>query len=63
MNDFTDGNSNSFIESASWADDVRNKGSVIETNWHFINQVYDLDGSEVKSKTLENIIDAFENID
>lgn len=37
FNDFTDGRSNSFMEAAVWADDIKEYGATIFDNYHFTN--------------------------
>jgi len=41
---FTFNLSNSFIESAVWADDIKNVGWNFWDNWHFTNRPYDPSG-------------------
>jgi len=40
----THGDSNSFIESACWADDIRDFYMDAMTKWHYIDQPYNYDG-------------------
>lgn len=37
LNGFTDGRSNSFMEAAVWADDIKEYGATIFDNYHFTN--------------------------
>jgi hypothetical protein len=34
----TDGNSNSFVEAAVWADDIKETGMNYLNNWHFTDR-------------------------
>jgi hypothetical protein len=38
MNPLTDGNSNSFVESAVWADDIKEPGMNFMDDWHFTDK-------------------------
>ena len=40
----THGLSNTFVDSACWADDLKTYGFDLAFNWHFINHPYNLDG-------------------
>jgi len=44
MNPLTDGKSNTFVEAAVWADDIKEKGTNYMDNWHFTDKPINNDG-------------------
>jgi hypothetical protein len=38
LNDLTDGKSNSFVEAAVWADDIKETGTNFLDNWHYTDR-------------------------
>jgi len=44
FNKLTDGRSNTFVESAVWADDIKNNGATLFNPYHYIDRIYDPDG-------------------
>lgn len=65
LNPLTDGRSNSFIESASWPDDIKAPGMYFWNKWHFIDKVLNpngLEDSAVMEDFNTNIIFALQNV-
>jgi len=46
FNSLTDGKSNSFVEAAVWADDIKEAGTNNLDNWHFTDRPINPDGYE-----------------
>ena len=61
--ELTHGLSNTFIDSACWADDAKAYGFTLSSNWHYIDHPYNSDGLLQTSKASDenNLIQALEN--
>jgi hypothetical protein len=58
LGNFTDGRSNTFVESAVWADDVKDTGFHAWDSFHFLDRVYDPDGMVVVMDTHDKDINS-----
>lgn len=54
--------SNSFVESACWADDIKNYNFQAFSNWHFLDRPYNPDGFLNATGPNQNIIWAIDQV-